>query len=208
MGGRVGKFALGFWVIFILGILALLLGGNKTIASYGIEYVIFGLIMGLLISNLSLMPGWLKEAARSEFYIKTGLVILGTSVLFTDIVKAGIPGMLQAVLVVCVVWFFSLWISRKLKVDDEFGVILASAVSICGVSAAIAACGAIKGDKKKLSYVTTIVLVVAIPMLILQPWLIKNISYSGDHRRSMAWRHIGYHRFSDCGCTDRRPGCA
>jgi uncharacterized membrane protein YadS len=74
---------------------------------------------------------------------------------------------------VAVVWFFSLWLSRLLKVDDEFGVILASAVSICGVSAAIVAAGAIKGDKKKLSYVTTLVLLVAIPMLIVLPWIIR-----------------------------------
>jgi len=84
-----------------------------------------------------------------------------------------LPGILQALAVVLVVWFFALWLSRKLRVDDEFGVILASAVSICGVSAAIVAAGAIKGDKKKLSYVTTLVLIVAIPMLVLQPWIIK-----------------------------------
>jgi uncharacterized membrane protein YadS len=58
-------------------------------------------------------------------------------------------------------------------VDDEFAIILASAVSICGVSAAIVASGVIKGDKKKLSYITTLVLLVAIPILILQPWIIK-----------------------------------
>ncbi|MFI5188041.1 MAG: YeiH family protein [Chitinophagales bacterium] len=173
LGGKPGKFAIGFLLVYILAIASLIVAGNKTIATYGLEYVIFGLIAGLLISNLAVLPRWLREAARSEFYIKTGLVILGTSVLFTDIVKAGVPGILQALLVVSVVWFFALWISRRFKVDDEFGVILASAVSICGVSAAIAACGAIKGDKKKLSYVTTIVLVVAIPMLILQPWIIK-----------------------------------
>ena len=66
--------------------------------------------------------------------------------------------------------------SRKLKIDDEFGVMLASAVSICGVSAAIVACGVIEGDKKKLSYVTTLVVLIALPMLILQPWLIKNFN--------------------------------
>ena len=60
--------------------------------------------------------------------------------------------------------------------DDEFGVILASAVAICGVSAAIVASGAIKGDKKKLSYITTLVLLVAIPMMILQPWIIKQFN--------------------------------
>jgi len=172
-GGSIKKYSTGFILIYLLGIFSLIIAGNKSINSYGIEYVVFALILGLLIGNLTVLPPWLKEAARSEFFIKTGLVILGISVLFTDIIKAGLPGILQAVLVVSVVWFFALWLSRKLKVDDEFGVILASAVSICGVSAAIVASGAIKGDKKKLSYITTMVLLVAIPMLILQPWVIK-----------------------------------
>lgn len=172
-GGSIKNYLKGFGLVFILGIISLIIAGNKTISYYGIEYVIFALIIGLLIGNLTTIPNWLREAACSEFFIKTGLVILGTSVLFTDIVKAGVPGILQAVLVVSVVWFFALWLSRRLKVDDEFGVILASAVAICGVSAAIVASGAIKGDKKKLSYVTTLVLLVAIPMMILQPWLVR-----------------------------------
>jgi uncharacterized membrane protein YadS len=48
---------------------------------------------------------------------------------------------------------------------------MSSAVSICGVSAAIATCGAIQGDRKKLSYVTSLVLVVAVPMMIVMPWV-------------------------------------
>ena len=172
-GGRAGKFVRGFALIFLLAVVSLVIAGNKTINYYGIEYVVFALLAGLLIGNLGTLPPWLKEAARSEFFIKTGLVILGTSILFTDIIQAGIPGILQAVVVVTVVWFFSMWLSRLLKVDDEFGVILASAVSICGVSAAIVAAGAIKGDKKKLSYVTSLVLLVAIPMLIIMPYVIR-----------------------------------
>jgi len=174
-GGNVKKYSTGFILIYVLGILSLIIAGNKSINSYGIEYVVFALIIGLLIGNLTILPPWLKEAARSEFFIKTGLIILGISVLFTDIIKAGLPGILQAILVVSVVWFFAWWLCHKLKVDDEFAVILASAVSICGVSAAIVASGAIKGDKKKLSYITTLVLLVAIPMLILQPWIIKQL---------------------------------
>lgn len=70
----------GFAVIFLLGLVSLIIAGNKTINYYGIEYVIFGLILGLSISNLKLAPDWLTNAARSEFFIKTGLVILGCSV--------------------------------------------------------------------------------------------------------------------------------
>ena len=172
-GASIKKYAGGFCVIFILAIISLLIAGNNNINYYGIEYVVFALLIGLLLNNCFRLPTWITEAARSEFFIKTGLIILGTSILFTDIVKAGLPGILQSVLVVAAVWFFALWLSRKLKVDDEFGVILASAVSICGVSAAIVASGAIKGDKKKLSYITTLVLLVAIPMMVLLPWIIK-----------------------------------
>ena len=172
-GGNIKKFAIGFSFIYALVILSFIIAGNKSVAYYGLEYVVFALLIGLVLGNLTTVPGWLKEGVRSEFYIKTGLVILGTTILSSDLIAAGLPGIVQAVIVVTAVWFFSLWLSRKLKVDDEFGVILASAVSICGVSAAIVAAGAINGDKKKLSYVTTLVLLVAIPMMILQPWIIK-----------------------------------
>lgn len=177
-GGSLRNYVKGFFLIYMLAVIALIIAGNKVVNYYGFEYVIFALILGLALGNLTTVPAWLKEAARSEFFIKTGLVIYGTSILFTDIVKAGLPGLLQSVLVVSVVWFVALWISRKLKVDDEFGVILASAVAICGVSAAIVASGAIKGDKKKLSYVTTLVLLVAVPMMVVQPWLSKCLGLS------------------------------
>jgi uncharacterized integral membrane protein (TIGR00698 family) len=177
-GGSIKNYVKGFLLIYVLAVVALIIAGNKVVNYYGFEYVIFALILGLLLGNLTTVPAWLKEAARSEFFIKTGLVIYGSSILFTDIIQAGLPGLLQSVLVVSVVWFVALWISRKLKVDDEFGVILASAVAICGVSAAIVASGAIKGDKKKLSYVTTLVLLVAVPMMVIQPWLSKYLGLS------------------------------
>jgi uncharacterized integral membrane protein (TIGR00698 family) len=172
-GGGVARFAGGFALIYFLAIVSFIIGGNKSVSYFGLEYVVFALLIGIALGNLIKLPSWLKEAVRSEFYIKTGLVILGTTILSADLIKAGLPGIIQAVIVVTVVWFFSMWLSRKLKVDDEFGVILASAVSICGVSAAIVAAGAINGDKRKLSYVTTLVLIMAIPMMIILPWAVK-----------------------------------
>jgi uncharacterized integral membrane protein (TIGR00698 family) len=172
-GGNLVRFAVGFAFLFLLVNIAMIFGGNKSVAYYGLEYVVFALIFGLLLGNLTNVPSWIKEAVRSEFFIKTGLVILGTSILSADLVAAGLPGIVQAVIVVSAVWFFSLWLGRRLKVDDEFGIILASAVSICGVSAAIVAAGAINADKKKLSYVTTMVLLTAIPMMLILPWLVR-----------------------------------
>lgn len=168
-GGVSGTFVKQFVIIYLLAIASLVIAGQADIDAWGIEYVLVALALGLVGSNL--LGIHLAAVAQAEFYIKTGLVIMGSGMLFGDLLQAGVAGMLQALAVVGVVWLFSLWLSRKLGIDDEFGVILASAVSICGVSAAIVAAGAIQGDKKKLSYVTTLVLLVAIPMLIFQPWL-------------------------------------
>ncbi|AFM23837.1 putative sulfate exporter family transporter [Desulfomonile tiedjei] len=173
LGVNVGLFVIGFPIVFIIAWISLLLAGNYTINVYGLEYVLWCLFLGLFISNVIGVPDWLKPAVQTEFYIKTGLVVLGAGILFGEIIQAGALGILQAVLVVGVVWYMCYWIARKLQVDEEFSAILASAVSICGVSAAIATSGAIKGDPKKLSYTTSIVLICAVPMMVLQPIISK-----------------------------------
>jgi len=171
--GALGGFAAGFPVVFALAWISQLLAGSAAVEAWGIEYVIFALVLGLLVSNLVGVPAWLASAAQSEFYIKIGLVLLGTSILFGDLLQAGLLGILQAVLVVVAVWFVSFWLARRLRVDDELGTMMATAVSICGVSAAIAACGAIQGDRRKLSYVTSLVLIVAAPMMVLMPHAVR-----------------------------------
>jgi uncharacterized membrane protein YadS len=173
IGGNVGAFVIGFPVVFLLAFLARVIAGNGLFVDYGVEYVIFALLLGLLISNTIGTPAWLKPAAQTEYYIKTGLVILGAGLLFMEVIQAGALGILQAVLVVLVIWYVCFWMARKLRVDDDFAAMLSSSVAICGVSAAIATCGAIQGDKKKLSYVTSLVLIVAVPMMIIMPWLVK-----------------------------------
>lgn len=173
LGVRVARYAAGFAVVFALALVAQWLAGNATVSYWGVEYVIFALAIGLFLSNVVGLPGWMADAVRTEYYIKTGLVLMGATILFGELMQAGVLGMLQAVLVVSVIWYFGYWLARRLRLDEEFSVMLTTAVAICGVSAAIAACGAIQGDKKKLSYVASVVLIVAVPMMILQPWIVK-----------------------------------
>lgn len=178
LGAKVGAVVLGFPIVFVLAWVAQFIAGNHTVNYYGVEYVLWCLFLGLFVSNVIGVPEWLKPAVRTEFYIKTGLVILGAGILFGEILQAGFYGIVQAVLVVCAVWYFTYWVAKKLRVDEDFAAVLSSAVSICGVSAAIATGGAIKADAKKISYVTSIVLICAIPMLILQPLVAKWVGMS------------------------------
>jgi len=172
--GRRGKELLpAFPVIFVLSMIAQFIASSGSMKNLGLETVIFSLLIGLFVSNVIGTPKWLKEGIQSEFYIKIGLVMLGATILFSEIMKAGLFGVIQAIVVVMAVWYFAFWIGKKFKIDTELGIMMASAVSICGVSAAIATAGAIKGDSKKLSYVISLVLIVAIPMMIFMPLLAK-----------------------------------
>jgi len=160
---------LAFPVIFFLTLIALVIAGNDQVQSLNLEAVIFSLAIGLLVGNTMRLPGWFRAVLSTEMFVKIGLVLLGTSVIFGDILKAGSLGLVQALVVVVSVWYFAFWLCKKLKVDEELGIMISSAVSICGVSAAIATAGAIKGDTKKLSYVISLVLITAIPMMIFMP---------------------------------------
>jgi uncharacterized membrane protein YadS len=172
-GGDVARFTRGYPAVLALAWLSLVLAGHATPTAWGVEYVIFALALGLLVSHIGGVSPSIRAAARSELFIKTGLVIMGATILFGDILQAGALGIVQAVAVVIVVWYVSFWLARRFRVDEELAVMLSTAVSICGVSAAIAACGAIQGDRRKLSYVTALVLVVAVPMIILMPWIVR-----------------------------------
>lgn len=178
LGKKVLPFIGGAAVVFALAMVAQFLSGQSTVKAWGLEYVIFALALGLLWSHLLPTPAWLMTAVRTEFFIKVGIVMLGASILFQEMLRAGLPGLIQAAFVIPVVWHITFRLCRWLKVDDEFGVMLSTSVSICGVSAAIAACGAIQGDRKKLSYVTSIVLLCAVPMMVLMPPLIKAMGLS------------------------------
>lgn len=177
-GDKLKKFITGFIAIFLLVLLAQFVSSYAGFKNLGLETVLFSLVIGLLLGNFVRLPEWLRSGVQTELYVKIGLVLLGATILFKDILSAGSFGLIQAVIVVSVVWYFSFWISRKMKIDDEFSTMLASAVSICGVSAAIATAGAINGDKKKLSFIISLVLIIAIPMMIFLPIIAKWIGLS------------------------------
>lgn len=169
-----------FPIIFVIAIVAMIITGNGFIKGLGLEAVIFSLSIGLIIGNAFDLPEWFRKTLSAEMFVKIGLVLLGAGVIFGDILKAGGLGLLQALIVVLSVWYFAFWVCKKLKLDQELSMMISSAVSICGVSAAIATAGAIKGDSKKLSYVISLVLITAIPMMILMPVVAKWMGLSEE----------------------------
>jgi len=163
----------GFFVIFLLALISMVLAKQEFMNTWGISYVLFALIFGLIISNIFKAPQFLLAAGQTEYFIKIGLVCMGAGILFSDVLRGGLMGLVQAVLVATVVWFMTYWVCRKFQVSERFSAIIASANAICGVSATIAAGGAIQGNKKEVSYMVAWVLVCAVVLILIMPPIAK-----------------------------------
>lgn len=107
-----------------------------------IEFPVYAIALGLL-GNVVLTRLAVREALaggfRTEFFIKTGLMLLGASVNLKVLVTAAGPAIVQALLLISIVFGFTWWLGGRVGLDAKLRALLASAVSICGVSAAIAA---------------------------------------------------------------------
>ncbi len=173
-GEKLGKFIPAFVALFVLAIVVRLLSAEFTLNRY-LEWAFWALLVGLLISNTVGTPAWLKPAIRTEFYIKTGLVIMGFSVLFSNIAKFGLYGLGIAWIVTPIVIIFMWWFGNKvLKINNKPLVItLAAATSVCGTSAAIATGAAAKAKKDDLSLAISISIIFTILMMVFEPMIIR-----------------------------------
>ncbi len=174
IGEKAGKFIPAFIVLFIISSIVRLISAEYTLKMY-LEWAFWALLIGLLISNTIGTPKWLKPAIKTEFYIKTGLVIMGFSVLFSNIAKFGLYGLGIAWIVTPIVIIFMWWLGTKvMKIGNKPLVItLASATSVCGTSAAIATGAAAKAKKEDLSLAISISIIFTILMMVFEPMIIR-----------------------------------
>ena len=173
-GGDLKKYIPAFLMLFFLAIIVRLVSAEFTLNRY-LEWAFWALIIGLLVSNTVGVPDWLKPAVRTEFYIKVGLVIMGFSVLFSNIAKFGLYGLGIAWIVTPIVIIFMWWFGTKvLKLKNKPLVMtLAAATSVCGTSAAIATGAAAKCKKDDLSIAISISIIFTILMMVFEPMIIK-----------------------------------
>lgn len=176
---------LSFVLVIALAVLAnrLTNAGKAWLGRELLEYPLWAVGLGLL-ANLGLAVAGTRErlsaAFRTEFFLKTGLVLMGATINFLDILKVGSRGLVQAVLVVTAVFFFTWFTAGWFGLDQKLRALMAASVSICGVSAAIAAAGAVLAKKEHLAYVAALVIVFALPLMLIQPYLAKAMDLSAD----------------------------
>lgn len=167
-------FAKAFPVVFLLATLAYLLAGQSVVKAYNLEYALWALGIGMVISNTVGTPSFLKPAVQTEFYIKTGLVLLGAEVLVSRLLALGIPGVFVAWVVTPIVLISTYAFGQKvLKIPSRsLNMVISADMSVCGVSAAIATAASCKAKKEELSLAIGLSLSFTVIMMVVMPTVI------------------------------------
>jgi uncharacterized integral membrane protein (TIGR00698 family) len=141
---------------------------EQSVARYGkahhlvlpnIEYVLWAIVIGLVISNTVGVPALFRAGvATYEFWLKIGIVLLGARFLVGDVLRLGGISLGLVFVEITLSLIFMTLLGRAFKLRPKLTTLLAVGSSICGVSAIIATQGAIDADEEDSSYAIAAIL--------------------------------------------------
>ncbi|MEE3067566.1 MAG: YeiH family protein [Actinomycetota bacterium] len=136
-----------------------------------IEYVLWAIVIGLLITNtLGLHRIFRPGVQTYEFWLKVGIVVLGARFVLGDIAKLGAISLVQILVDMTIAGTVIIVAARAFGLSGKLGSLLAIGTSICGVSAIIAAKGAIRARNSDVSYAIAAILALgAVSLFVLPP---------------------------------------
>ncbi|MEW6366788.1 MAG: putative sulfate exporter family transporter [Acidobacteriota bacterium] len=194
MGHRPKEYVPGFAVVFAASSVILFFSNSKFAHNYNLEAPLLALIVGLIVGNLMRMPKWMEASLRTEYYIKTGIVLLGATLPLTLIVSAGPIAFLQATIVSISTWLvIYLATTRIFKKEPQFGAVLGAAGAVCGVSASIAVGASVKAKKEQIAIAISIVTIWAIVMIFFIPLMSRALGLP----TAVAGAWVGTSEFAD-----------
>ena len=183
MGKSVPKFFIGFCFVFIIAVLAQSFGAQSQMKYWGVGAEAWAIILGMLIANTVGTPSIFKGGLEVEYFIKTGLVLLGAEVLMSKILAIGIPGIFVAWVVTPIVLVCTYIFGQKvLKMESKtLNITISADMSVCGTSAAIATAAACRAKKEELTLAVGLSLTFTAIMMIAMPAFIKAVGLLDIH---------------------------
>jgi uncharacterized integral membrane protein (TIGR00698 family) len=136
-----------------------------------IEYVLWAIVIGLLIANtIGLHRVFRPGVLTYQFWLKVGIVALGSRFVLGDIAKLGAVSLVQILVDMTLAGTIILVVARLFGLSGKLGSLLAIGTSICGVSAIVAAKGAIRARNSDVSYAIAAILALgAVSLFVLPP---------------------------------------
>src|ERR1700756_4887479 len=185
---RIGQLVPGLLLLVAVGYAGKFI--ERSIAQYGrahhltlpnIEYVLWAILLGLVISNTIGVPEVFRAGvATYEFWLKAGIVLLGARFLLGDVLRLGGLSLVLVFIELAVALTFMTYLGRGFRLSPKLTTLLAVGSSVCGVSAIIATQGAIDADEEDASVAIAAILALGALSLFTFP-LIGHSLHLNDH---------------------------
>ena len=196
VAGLIGRLPniVALFVLFVLSFVVNVFSSSKFANSYNLEAPLVALAIGLILGNLFNVERLFGGALRTELYVKVGIILLGATLPFTTILKAGPIALAHATVVAVSTFLIIYFVATKVfSIDKRFAATLGAGGSICGVSAGIAVGSAVKARKEQVSAAISIVVVWAIIAIFLLTALAKGLGLPDG----VAGAWVGTSEFAD-----------
>ncbi|MGN6747597.1 MAG: YeiH family protein [Xanthobacteraceae bacterium] len=194
MGVKLKEFVPAFIFLYVGSLLMFAIAGWANAAQFNLEAPLVALIVGLVIANVFRLPAWMDSAFRVEYYIKTGIVLLGATFPIALVLTAGPVAIVQATiisLVTCLVIYFVA--TRVFGLEKTLAAVMGVGGAVCGVSASMAIAASVNAKKDHLYTSVTLVVGWALVMIVVLPF----VSRALDLPAGVAGAWIGTSEFAD-----------
>ena len=194
MGVKLKEFVPAFIFLYVGSLIMFAIAGWANAAQFNLEAPLVALIVGLVIANVFRLPAWMDSAFRVEYYIKTGIVLLGATFPIALVLTAGPVAIVQATiisLVTCLVIYFVG--TRVFGLEKTLAAVMGVGGAVCGVSASMAIAASVNAKKDHLYTSVTLVVGWALVMILVLPF----VSRALDLPAGVAGAWIGTSEFAD-----------
>ena len=194
MGIKTSEFIGAFVILYLLSMVSFSIGGWASAGNYMLEPPFVALLIGLAIANVVPFPKWMDSGFRVEYYIKTGIVLLGATFPLRLVLSAGPVALFEATVIsltTCLTIYFAA--TKLFGLDKRLAAVIGTGGAVCGVSGSMAIASAVGAKKEDLYTSVTLVVGWALVMILFIPF-VSNILHLHP---GIAGAWVGTSEFAD-----------
>lgn len=156
----------------------------------GLNYVVLGIVAGILVVNVFKVPRWAENGVRlSRLGLKTGVILLGTLYSAAELRQLGALSVVMIGFFVLGSVGMVLWFGARRNIPNSMAGVLSAGMGVCGVSATVAAAPVVQAKSVEIAYTIGTILLWGVGCMFLFP-VIGHLLDMG-HVQFGAWAGTG-----------------
>ncbi len=178
------------WVAVMSKAMGPIMGAKYLHQVLGLNYVVLGILAGIIIVNVFRIPKWAENGVRlSRLGLKTGVILLGTLYSLAELQSLGKLSAIMVGFFVLGSVGLVLMLGRRRKIPNSMGGVLSAGMGVCGVSATVAAAPVVQAKAVEIAYTIGTILIWGVACMFIFP-IVGNILGLG-HIQFGAWAGTG-----------------